>query len=82
MANISYGVDVYRLEDGILHLIVDLDMHEHSQMVKQIDFALAGAVIVAAGNRGSVRLWQVPEGTEINELFHTQSELYFLFKWS
>lgn len=74
VGNLNYGVDVYELEARKLKLVSQLEGRDRNGLIKQIDFAQEGKVVVAGGDRGALYVWQLPEGIELRALSHGTSE--------
>lgn len=70
VGNLNYGVDVYELEDRKLKLVSQLECRDPNGLIKQIDFAQGGNIVVAGGDRGALYVWQLPEGIELRALSH------------
>lgn len=69
-------MDVYRIRSGHLQHVTgatDRDMNG-SVSVRQVDFLLSGRAIALAGNFGGVRIWQVPEGVQMEPLIHNEGQ--------
>lgn len=68
--NLKDGIDVYKVVDQDLHLVIHLSMEERARIIKHVDFLPDGASVVAGGDDGHVRLWKVPKGIELSPLSH------------
>jgi hypothetical protein len=59
------GVNLYRIENAVVELIEKLNFHEMGMVIKQVDFIMAGILLVAGGEGGKMHIWEVPHGSRL-----------------